>query len=213
MLNVAHLIQSGGLLLIAAFIFGESGMFVGFFFPGDTLLLTAGVFVAQHKLHVPLEVIIPVVALAAIAGDNLGYIIGKKYGRGLFRKPDSIVFRKEHLSQAEDFFARFGSKAMLLAHFVPVVRTFAPAAAGIADMHRQQFILFDAIGDTAWAALVTLVGYYFGTKIPNLDHYILLAVAAVMIITLGPALYHLGKAILKKRQATTETSNKTTTKK
>jgi membrane-associated protein len=208
MLNVAHLIQTGGLLLIAAFIFAESGMFVGFFLPGDTLLLTAGVFVAQHKLHVPLEVIILVVALAAIAGDNLGYFIGKRYGRGLFHKPNSVIFRKEHLKQAEDFFARFGSKAMLLAHFVPVVRTFAPAAAGMADMHRQQFILFDAIGDTTWAALVTLIGYYFGTKIPNLDHYILLSVFAVMIITLGPALYHLGKALLKKRQATNKTTSK-----
>jgi membrane-associated protein len=199
MLNVAHLIQSGGLLLIAAIIFAESGMFVGFFFPGDTLLLTAGVFVAQGKLHVPVEVIILVVALAAIAGDNLGYQIGKRYGRGLFHRPNSIVFRKEHLHRAEDFFARYGSKAMLLAHFVPVVRTFAPATAGIANMPRKQFILFDAIGDSAWAILVTLVGYWFGTKIPNLDHYILLSVGAVMIITLGPALYHLSKAILAKR--------------
>jgi membrane-associated protein len=110
------------------------------------------------------------------------------------------VFRQEYLKQAESFFARYGTKAMLLAHFVPVVRTFAPAAAGISRMNHRQFIAFDAIGDICWAVLVTLIGYWFGTKIPNIDHYILAAVAAVMLITLGPALYHLCKALLARRK-------------
>ncbi len=198
MFDVAHIVQAGGLFLIAAIIFAESGMFVGFFFPGDTLLLTAGVFAAQG--HLNLAAIILVVSAAAIAGDNTGYIIGKRYGRRLFRKSDGIIFRKEHVKRAEDFFARFGTKAMLLAHFVPIVRTFAPAVAGMAVMNRRQFVIFDAIGDTAWAISMTLIGYWFGTKIPNLDHYILLAVGAVMLITLGPTLYHLTKAILKNRR-------------
>lgn len=200
MLGVDHIIQSGGLLLIAAIIFAESGMFVGFFFPGDTLLLTAGVFAAQGKLS--LAAVIVVVAIAAIAGDNTGYHIGKRYGRHLFKKSDdSLFFREEYAQRAEAFFTRFGNKAMLLAHFVPIVRTFAPPVAGIGNMPRGQFIIFDAIGDTAWAIIVTLIGYWFGTKIPNLDQYILLAVAAVMIITLGPSFYHLHKAIRKKNRA------------
>lgn len=199
MFDVTHIIQTGGLALIAAIIFAESGMFVGFFFPGDTLLLSAGIFAAQGKL--PLATTILVIALAAIAGDNIGYFIGKRYGRQLFRKPDSVLFRHEYVNKAELFYARFGNKAMLLAHFVPVVRTFAPAVAGIAKMNYPRFVVFDAIGDTAWAIIVTLVGYWFGTKIPNIDHYILLAVGGVMVITLGPAIYHLHRATKKRRQA------------
>jgi len=196
MLNVTHIIQAGGLALIAALIFGESGMFIGFFFPGDTLLLSAGVFAATGKL--PLLPTILVIAVAAILGDNTGYHIGKRYGRRLFRKPDGVVFRQQYVQQAEDFYERYGSKTMLIAHFVPIVRTFAPAVAGVAKMDYKQFFAFDAIGDTAWAAIVTLIGYWFGRRIPNLDHYIMLAVAAVVVITLGPTSYHLGKAILKK---------------
>jgi membrane-associated protein len=200
MLSVDSIIQSGGLLLIAAIIFGESGMFIGFFFPGDTLLLTAGVFAGQGKL--PLIVTIVIVALAAILGDNTGYHIGKRYGRQLFKKPDGLIFKQEYVQKAELFYEKHGSKTMLLAHFLPIIRTFTPAVAGVARMNYKQFFLFDAIGDSAWAAIVTLIGYWFGTKIPNIDHYILLAVLAVMIITLGPTLYHLVKVIIEKRKRT-----------
>ena len=188
MFNVDHIIQVGGLLLIAALIFSESGMFIGFFFPGDTLLLAAGVLAAQGTLHFSLSVLILVIALAAIAGDNVGYHIGKRWGRRLFRKPDGMVFRQEYVQRAEKFYDHFGSRTMLLAHFVPVVRTFAPAVAGVARMKYKQFVFFDAIGDAAWATIVTLIGYWFGTKIPNIDHYILLAVLGVMVFTLGPTL-------------------------
>ena len=200
MFDIGHLIQAGGMLLIIALIFGESGMFIGFFFPGDTLLLTAGVFSAQGKLPA-VGIVIALIALAAIAGDNAGYHIGKRYGRRLFSKPDGIVFRQEYITRAEAFYAKYGTKTMLIAHFIPVVRTFAPAVAGAADMPYKRFALFDAIGDIGWAAIVTLIGYWFGTKIPNIDHYILLAVAAVVVITLGPTLYHLTQALLKKRRS------------
>lgn len=199
MFDVSHLIQAGGLLLIAAIIFGESGMFIGFFFPGDTLLLTAGVFAAQGKLS--LASVVLVVAIAAIAGDNTGYHIGKRYGRRLFSKPDGVIFRQEYVQRAEKFYERWGSRTMLIAHFVPIVRTFVPPVAGVARMDYPKFVLFDAIGDIAWAVIVTMIGYWFGTKIPNLDHYIVLAVVAVVLITLGPTVYHVVKAILEKRHA------------
>ncbi len=199
MFDVSHIIQAGGLLLIAAIIFAESGMFVGFFFPGDTLLLTAGVFAAQGKMS--LATIILVVSVAAIAGDNTGYHIGKRYGRRLFRKPDGLIFRQEYVQRAERFYERFGSRTMLIAHFVPVVRTFVPPVAGVAKMNYPKFVIFDAIGDVAWAAIVTLIGYWFGTKIPNLDQYIVLAVVAVVFITLGPTVYHVIKALLEKRRS------------
>jgi len=197
MFDVQHIVQAGGLLLIGAIIFAESGMFVGFFFPGDTLLLTAGVFAAQGHLNLGLAIL--VVGVAAISGDNLGYHIGRRYGRQLFRKPDGLVFRQEYVQRAELFYERFGSRAMLFAHFVPVVRTFAPPVAGVAHMPYRKFVFFDAIGCSAWAVIVTMVGYWFGTKIPNIDHYVLLAVAAVMLVTLGPTVYHITKAILEKK--------------
>lgn len=198
MFDVAHIIQTGGLLLIAAIIFGESGMFIGFFFPGDTLLLTAGVFAAQG--HLPIAETIIVIALAAIAGDNVGYHIGKRFGRRLFSKEDGLLFRKDYVTRAEKFYERWGSRTMLIAHFFPVIRTFVPPVAGVARMNYKQFVFFDAIGDTAWAFIVTMIGYWFGQRIPNLDHYIVLAVVAVMLITLGPTLYHLTKAILEKHR-------------
>jgi membrane-associated protein len=198
MLSVNHIVQTGGLLLIAALIFGESGMFIGFFFPGDTLLLTAGIFAAQGKLSLALSII--VIAIAAIIGDNTGYHIGKSYGRRLFRKPDGLIFRQEYIQRAEAFYEKFGSKTMLVAHFIPVVRSFAPAVAGAAKMSYKQFAIFDAIGDTAWTIILVLIGYWFGSKIPNIDHYILLVVAAVVLITLGSPLYHLAKALIQKKQ-------------
>ena len=201
MFNISHIIHTGGLLLIAAIIFGESGLFIGFFFPGDTLLLSAGVFAAAGKLN--LASIIVVVALAAILGDNLGYHIGKRYGRRLFKKPDGVVFRQEHIERAENFYNRYGSKTMLFAHFVPVIRTFAPATAGAGKMNYRNFVIFDAIGDIAWATIVTLVGYWFGSKIHNLDHYILLAVVVVVVATLAPTFYHLIKAYLEKKKGQT----------
>jgi len=194
--DVAHIIHSGGLALIALIIFAESGMFVGFFLPGDTLLLSAGVFAAKGQLS--LASVIIVVALAAIAGDNVGYRIGKFFEHRLFEREDGVLFKKEHVERAEKFFERYGNRTMLLAHFVPIVRTFAPPVAGIAEMPFKQFFIYDAIGDSTWAATVTLVGFWFGSRIPNLDHYILLAVAGVMVFSLGPALYQLFKLKTKR---------------
>jgi membrane-associated protein len=198
MFNVNDIVQTGGLLLIGLIIFAESGMFVGFFFPGDTLLLSAGIFAAAGKLNL-LSVIL-VVAVAAILGDNTGYHIGRLYGRRLFRKPDGLVFRQEYIQRAEAFYEKYGSKTMLFAHFVPIVRTFAPPVAGIAKMNYKQFVFFDAIGDTAWAAIVTLIGYWFGSRIHNLDRYIMAVLAAVIVLTLSPTIYHLAKALRERRR-------------
>ncbi|HSW79767.1 MAG TPA: DedA family protein [Candidatus Saccharimonadales bacterium] len=193
MLNPASLLDGAGvlfgLLIIGGIIFSESGMLVGFFMPGDTLLLTAGAFAAQGKL--PLGWVIAVVAIAAIIGDNVGYIIGERYGRNMFKKKDGLLFRQEYLHRAEKFYERFGTKTMLLAHFVPIVRTFAPIVAGIGHMDRKRFIIYDAIGDTAWAVIVTLLGFWIGNKIPNIDHYFLLAVLIASAFTFSPLIWHL----------------------
>jgi membrane-associated protein len=190
MFDVTHLIETGGLLLIAAIIFAESGMMVGFFFPGDTLLLSAGVLAAGGKLPIVLTLL--VISAAAIAGDNIGYEIGKRLGPKLFKK-DGVVFRHDYIMRAEAFYEKHGSKTMLLAHFVPIVRTFAPVTAGAAKMDRKQFVLFDAIGDIAWAVLVTLFGYFVGSKIPGIDKYIEPVLVAVILLFLLPTIFHILK--------------------
>lgn len=188
-MNVNDIIQSGGLAAIMAIIFAESGMLVGFFLPGDTLLLAAGVFAAQGKLPIVLTIVL--IALAAILGDNTGYHIGRLTGKRIFRKKDGILFRKEYIEKAEGVYEKYGGKIMLLAHFLPIVRTFAPLVAGAAHMPRWKFFIFDAIGDIVWAALVTLLGYWLGSKIPNLDHYILPTVLVVCCVSIGPMIWHL----------------------
>lgn len=200
MLNPNELIQNGGLLIIAVLIFAESGMMVGFFFPGDTLLLSAGILAANPigKLHLP--TLILVVAVAAICGDNVGYQIGKTLGKRLFKKPNGLFFRQSYVTKSEAFYEKHGSKTMLLAHFVPIVRTFAPIVAGVGKMNRLQFVLFDAIGDTAWTVIVIMLGYWFGSKIPNIDHYILPVVVLVVVISFGPMFWHIFKALSERRK-------------
>lgn len=186
MFNVDHLIALG-LPLVALIVFAESGMLVGFFFPGDTLLLSVGIFAAQGKLSLGLA--IPLIAFAAILGDNIGYQIGKSLGPRLFKK-DSLLFRHEYIMQAEKFYEKYGSKTMLLAHFVPVVRTFVPVTAGAGSMPRIKFFIFDAIGDTAWAVLVILLGYFVASRIPGIQHYVEPVLIGVVLITLLPTVYH-----------------------
>jgi len=187
MFDPTHIIQAGGLLLIALIIFGESGMMIGFFFPGDTLLFSAGILSATGTLNI--WTTLAVIALAAIAGDNVGYHIGKHFGHRVFKK-DNLVFRHEYIVQAEKFYEKHGSKTMLLAHFVPVVRAFVPVTAGAANMPYAKYVLFDAIGDIAWTVLLTLIGYFLGSHVPGIEKYIEPVLIGVIIIVLAPAIFH-----------------------
>jgi len=191
MFDVTHILETGGLFLIAAIIFGESGMMIGFFFPGDTLLLASGVLAASGKLN--LITVIAVIATAAILGDNTGYHIGNKLGRRLFRKSDGIIFRKEYIDQAEAFYEKHGSKTMLVAHFIPVIRAFVPVTAGAAKMPYGQYIVFDAIGDIAWTIVMTLLGYFVASKIPGITHYVDPVLVIVVIVFLAPTIWHIAR--------------------
>jgi membrane-associated protein len=188
MFDVTHLIQTGGLLLLALIIFAESGMMIGFFFPGDTLLFSAGILAAAGKINIVEAV--AVIAAAAILGDNIGYHIGNKLGPRLFKK-DSLVFRHEYIMKAEQFYEKYGSKTMLIAHFVPVVRTFAPVTAGAGKMNLKQFMIYDAIGDISWALVVTLLGYYVGSRIPGVENYIEPVLLVIILVFLLPTLIHI----------------------
>lgn len=191
MLDVTHLIESGGLLLIGGIIFAESGLLAGFFLPGDTLLFTAGFFAAQGKL--PLPALLLVVILAAVAGYETGYHIGNKFGKQLFKKKDGLLFRQEYLDKSEDFYEKHGGKTVMLSRFVPVVRTFAPIVAGVGNMPRMRFRIFNIAGAVVWGGGIILLGNWLGNRIPNIDRYLLPVIALAMIFTFSPVILHLLK--------------------
>lgn len=188
MFDVQHIIAGGGLLLVAAIVFAESGLLIGFFLPGDTLLLSVGVFAAEGKL--PLLWSILVIVLANILGNEAGYHIGRSTGPRIFKKADGILFRHEYIERAEKFYEAHGSKTMILARFIPVVRTLASVVAGVGKMNRARFWLYNVIGGVLWGVGITSLGYLFGSRIPNIDHYILPTLIAVSILTFGSPLYH-----------------------
>ncbi len=215
--DFVELVRAGGLLMLFLIIFAESGMMVGFFFPGDTLLFSAGILAASGVL--PIWLTIVVIAAAAIIGDNTGYHIGKHLGPKLFKKEDGLIFRKDLIMKAERFYEKYGTKTMLVAHFVPVIRSFAPVTAGAGRMDYRQFIVYDAIGDIAWAASITLLGYYVGSRIPAVEHYIEPVLIGIILVTLIPTLYHTLKdpkiraKLLRRKTTETQPQTKTTEKK
>lgn len=198
-LNVTEIIQSGSLLVIVLIIFAESGLLIGFFLPGDTLLFPAGFLAAQGKL--PLGWLLVAVILAAIAGYEAGYHIGRKFGPRLFRKKNGVLFRQEYLEKSEAFYEKHGGKTVMLSRFIPVVRTFAPVVAGIGKMPRRRFELFNVAGAAVWCTAVVLLGYWLGSKIPNIDKYILPVIGLAMLLSFGPTAYHLVKSYLEQRKA------------
>jgi len=190
-LHVDKLIESGGILLVALIVFAESGLLIGFFLPGDTLLFTAGFFAAQGKFSV-IWLILAIV-IAAVAGDNVGYSIGKKTGKRIFSKKDGVFFRQDYIIRAERFYEKHGGKTIILARFVPIVRTFAPMLAGVGNMSRRRFFTYNIVGAILWGVGVTLLGYNLGSRIPNIESYIFPVLLVATIFTFGPTVYHLLK--------------------
>jgi len=185
-------IAQAGLWLIALIIFAESGLLIGFFLPGDTLLIAAGVMAATGAL--PIEWTIVVIALAAIIGDNVGYTIGQYSGKRLFHKKDGILFRHEYVERAQAFYEKHGGKTIIIARFVPIVRTFAPMVAGIGKMPRGRFFLFNVVGGVIWAVSLPLLGYWVGSKIPQIGDYLEYAIVFVVLASLTPAIWHIASS-------------------
>ncbi|MCA9346971.1 VTT domain-containing protein [Candidatus Saccharibacteria bacterium] len=195
MFNIDAIIQSGGLLAIALIIFAETGLLAGFFLPGDTLLFTAGLFAATGKLNI-IALLITVI-LSAIIGDNVGYQIGKKTGHLIFKKKEGIFFRAEYIEKAQKFYEAHGGKTIVLARFVPIVRTFAPVVAGVGNMKRERFFFYNIFGGIIWGAGITLLGYYLGTKIPNIEKLVIPVFILANILTWSPVAWH----VLKDRES------------
>jgi len=182
--NVQGLIEWGGTLLVCVIVFIETGFFVGFFLPGDSLLVTAGVFAATGNLH--LTELLLLVPLCAIVGDQIGYWIGRKAGQALYRREDSLVFRKRHLERAHQFYEKYGGKTVILARFVPIVRTFCPPVAGAAMMPYGRYLAFDVAGGIVWGGSMILGGYFLGSVIPDIGDRIHYVIGAVIALSLLP---------------------------
>jgi membrane-associated protein len=172
-----------GLFLI---VFAESGLLIGFFLPGDSLLFTAGLLAAQDKSGLHLPVLLVGCFIAAVLGDQVGYVFGKRVGPSLFRRKDSRLFKQEYVQRTKDFFEVHGPKTILLARFVPVVRTFAPILAGVGEMPYRTFFRFNVIGGFIWAVGVTTAGYVLGSTIPSIDKYLLPIIFVIVLLSLVP---------------------------
>jgi membrane-associated protein len=182
--NVKGLIEWGGTLLVCLIVFIETGFFVGFFLPGDSLLVTAGVFAASGQLHISELVLL--VPICAIAGDQIGYWIGRKAGQALYRREDSLVFRKKHLERAHSFYEKYGGKTVILARFVPIIRTFCAPVAGAAEMPYPRYLSYDIVGGILWGSGMILVGYLLGRQVPNISENIHYVIAVVIFLSLLP---------------------------
>ncbi|WP_082634158.1 DedA family protein [Arthrobacter alpinus] len=175
-------------IIACGIIFAETGLLVGFFLPGDSLLFTAGLLVSTGAMPVNIWVLMGLLIVSGFVGNQLGYFIGYKAGPAIFNKPDSKLFKKQHVDSAHAFFERHGGKALILARFVPIVRTFVPVIVGVAKMDMRKFMLFNAIGAIAWAGGVTYLGYVLGNNVPWVQHnldIIFIGIVAVSIIPIG----------------------------
>ena len=184
--NVPELIRLGGIAGLACIVFAETGLMIGFFLPGDSLLITAGLFAARGDLDIFwLNVI---ACLAAILGDATGYWIGFRTGKALYSRPNSLLFRREHLIKTHEFYEKHGGKTIVIARFMPIVRTFAPVVAGAAEMTYRHFATYNIVGGMAWVISMTLTGFFLGRTVPDIDKNIHLLVAAVILLSLLPGM-------------------------
>lgn len=186
-----ELIRTVGYVGVFAIIFAESGLFIGFFLPGDSLLFTAGFLASQQFFSLPLLLV--GCFLAAVLGDSVGYAFGRRVGPRLFQREDSVLFHKKNIYKAQAFYEKHGAKTIVLARFIPVVRTFAPIVAGIGQMRYPHFLTYNLVGGLLWAVGVTMAGYFLGSSIPDVDKYLLPIVILIVLISASPAAYHVLK--------------------
>ncbi len=187
--DLESFIKTVGYIGVFVMIFAESGLMVGFFLPGDSLLFTAGFLASQGRLDIAVLAI--GCFLAAVAGDAVGYTFGHRVGRRLFKHEESRFFKRSYLEEAEAFFDKHGGKAIFLARFLPIVRTFTPIVAGVSAMSYRRFALFNIAGAFAWAVGVSFAGYELGNNIPGIDRYLLPILAVVIVLSSLPSVFHL----------------------
>ena len=197
--NVPELIRWGGLIGLIVIVFAETGLMIGFFLPGDSLLVTAGLFAARGDFDV--ATLILTLSLAAIIGDAVGYWIGKRTGQALYSRPNSFFFRRSHLIKTHEFYEKHGGKTIVIARFMPILRTFAPVVAGAAEMTYRKFAIYNIAGGIGWVASMVLTGYFLGQAVPNIEEHIHIVVAVVIFLSLLPGIIAFLRARAQSRAA------------
>jgi len=186
--NVRELVRVGGYVGLTAIIFAETGLLVGFFLPGDSLLVTAGLLSAQPQFGLNVYLLGAILTIAAIAGNSLGYVIGKVSGPRLFTRDDSLLFKKKHLYRAQDFYRKHGGKTLVIARFMPIVRTFVPVVAGLADMPFGAYTAYNVLGALGWIWSMLLIGHFLGRMVPGIDKHIEPMILVIIALSLLPGL-------------------------
>jgi membrane-associated protein len=181
-----ELIRWGGYLVLVAIVFAETGLLVGFFLPGDSLLVTAGLVAAAGELQIGWLILL--LSAAAIAGDSTGYAIGYHVGSRLFRRKESLFFRQEYVTKTQRFYEKYGAKTIVIARFVPIIRTFAPTMAGVGKMAYRTFVTFNILGGMGWVTSMTLAGFWLGASIPNIERHLHWVIGIVILLSLMPIL-------------------------
>ncbi len=189
MFDLIPLIKTAGYLGLFGIIFAESGLLIGFFLPGDSLIFTAGFLASQGFLNI--YVLAGLLFVAAVVGDSVGYTFGYRLGPKIFKKEDSFFFNKENLIKAQEFFIKHGGKTIILARFIPVVRTFAPILAGVGRMHYKTFIAYNIVGGFLWTVGLSFLGYFLGKTIPGVDKYLLPIILLIIFISILPNIIHI----------------------
>jgi membrane-associated protein len=186
--SLEEIIMWGGYAGLFLIIFAETGLLVGFFLPGDSMLVTAGLLIASGKVQMDIAPLIVLLCIAAITGDATGYWIGLRTGHALYNRPQSRFFRRDHLLKTRAFYEKYGGITIVLARFMPFARTFAPIVAGVGEMTYRRFALFNIAGGVGWVAGMTLLGYYLGRSIPGIERHIEYIIVLVVLLSLLPLL-------------------------
>lgn len=199
--DVQGLVQAGGYVGLSVIIFVETGLMVGFFLPGDSLLVTAGLFAAKGDLNI--FTLNALLMTMAVLGDATGYLIGRKLGPSLYNRDDSFFFKKKHLVATKEFYERHGGKTIIMARFVPVIRTFAPVVAGMAGMPYRRFGAFNIIGGVSWVFSMTMIGYTLVKAFPGVEKHIEIVIIVVILLSLLPGVIEFIKSRMRRRAAAT----------
>lgn len=201
LVNPESIIRHGGLYLLLFVVFAETGLFVGFFLPGDSLLFTAGLLCATGILRIHPALLVTEIIVAAVLGNMVGYVFGKKVGVLLFERKSGLFFRQEHLVSANEFYLKHGNKTMIISRFLPIVRTFVPIVAGIVHLEYKRFVVYSMVGAFLWVNIMVLAGYYLGKYVPGTQEYLEYIVLFLIVITALPFVFKAARRLLHKNQA------------
>lgn len=200
LMDPEYLLSNGGFYIVCLIVFAETGLFFGFFLPGDYLLFLAGLFCALNKIDVSITTMFLGILASGIAGNFAGYWFGHRAGPMLFKREDSWIFKKKYIVMAEEFYQKYGGTALVIGRFVPIIRTFAPIFAGVVKLDFKKFVLYNVLGALIWVGLLTLSGYYLGALFPEIINYVEYIVIGMIVIAFLPIIVALLKRWLKNRK-------------